>query len=126
VVRKPDGWRIDWLSGLFGDVPEVEIDRAWQWRSDRVGHPPSESGAPVTIVRPMMRCLTCRRWWSGEPQNGHVQHCACGGELKPVDMEAHLASLPQKLDTDEERRQMKLQEETAAEAKRRHEEAAKK
>ena len=46
------------------------------------------------IYRPMMRCRTCRRWWSGEPQNGHVQHCACGGDLESVDMAAHISALP--------------------------------
>lgn len=44
--------------------------------------------------RPMMKCASCRRWWSGEPINGNVQLCACGGELKVVDMQAHLASIP--------------------------------
>lgn len=45
--------------------------------------------------------------------NGHAQHCACGGELAPVDLENHLASLPQKTDTDEERAQLKIQTDRA-------------
>jgi hypothetical protein len=62
----------------------------------------------------MMRCVTCARWWSGEPINGHVQYCACGGELAAVDMEKHVASLPAKQDTPEEIAQKKLQEERRA------------
>lgn len=69
------------------------------------------------IHRQLMRCVTCRRWWSGEPPNGHVQTCACGGELAAVDMEAHLASLPAKVDTPEEVAQKQRQDEARLAAK---------
>lgn len=69
------------------------------------------------IIRPMMRCLACSRWWSGEPVNGHAQHCPCGGELAVVDMVAHLASLPTKVDTPAEVEELRLQKERAAAAK---------
>jgi hypothetical protein len=65
----------------------------------------------------MMRCATCKRWWSGAPLVGPVhdsQHCPCGGELVVVDMESHLASLPKKVDTAAEVEEMRLQKERAA------------
>lgn len=67
------------------------------------------------IVRPMMRCGLCARWWSGEPINGMAwQMCPCGGELVVVDMESHLASLPKKVDTPAEVEEMRLQKARAA------------
>jgi hypothetical protein len=41
-----------------------------------------------------MRCMECRRWWSGEPVNGRIQRCACGGELMVVDMVEHMETVP--------------------------------
>jgi hypothetical protein len=47
----------------------------------------------AVIERVMMRCRTCTRWWSVGP--GDEPRCACGGDLAPVDMKAHIASLPE-------------------------------
>jgi hypothetical protein len=51
------------------------------------------------IWRQMVRCVVpeCRRWWSLGP--GVEALCSCGGELAPVDMQAHIASLPQRTAT---------------------------
>jgi hypothetical protein len=45
-----------------------------------------------SFERVMTRCRTCKNWWSVGPHD--EPKCPCGGELVPVDMKAHIASLP--------------------------------
>lgn len=56
--------------------------------------------------RTMMRCRTCRRWISiGPKQSASCPACSADGitaVLEVVDMAAHKASLPMKVDAPEE------------------------
>ncbi len=118
------GLRVNWLAGMLIDLRgeircEIRaIERARPWSIPR-------GGERAMIVRPMMRCTTCKRWWSGDPVNGHTQMCPCGGELAAVDMDAHMASLPKKVDTPAEIAELKAQKERAEAAKAAKEAAAK-
>lgn len=46
------------------------------------------------ITRAMVRCTLCRAWWSTAGRDD-LAMCPCGGLLELVDMEAHIAALPQ-------------------------------
>ena len=47
------------------------------------------------ISRPMMKCAKCRTWQTISPDatNGEVVCGGCGGELEPVDWDAHFKTL---------------------------------
>lgn len=64
-----------------------------------VPHKPTSGTQGKSITRPMMRCKTCRTWWSGEPFTGPTgastgQRCACGGELELADLVAYAKTIP--------------------------------
>jgi hypothetical protein len=54
----------------------------------------------LQVERIMSKCETCGAWWSassGYPKPPpSLTRCPCGGLLRAVDMEAHLAGLPKK------------------------------
>jgi hypothetical protein len=45
------------------------------------------------VVSVMARCIECAHWWSHR-DDAKNPTCPCGGRLLSVDMEAHVAALP--------------------------------